>query len=136
VKLQTGEYISPGKVEAALKSSPFIDDICIHGDPSQYFCVALVVPAFNELSSLAATVGKGHLTLEQLSNDPQIEKLLLNKLREFGEACKLSKLEIPAAIKICSDVWTPDSGLVTPAFKIKRKPIQDRYKKDIERMYA
>lgn len=48
---------------------------------------------------------------------------------------KLQKFEIPAAVTLCTDVWTPESGLVTAALKLKRKEIQDRYKKDIIRMY-
>ena len=34
------------------------------------------------------------------------------------------------------DLWTPESGLVTAAFKLKRKPIQDFYSKDLKRMYG
>jgi long-subunit acyl-CoA synthetase (AMP-forming) len=49
---------------------------------------------------------------------------------------KLEKFEIPAAVKLCSEVWSPDMGLVTAAFKLKRKDIQDRYQHEINRMYA
>lgn len=48
----------------------------------------------------------------------------------------LEKFEVPAAVKLCTEVWSPDMGLVTAAFKIKRKDIQERYKEDIKRMYA
>jgi long-chain acyl-CoA synthetase len=49
---------------------------------------------------------------------------------------KLEKFETPAAVKLCSEVWSPDMGLVTAAFKLKRKDIQDRYQHEINRMYA
>lgn len=49
---------------------------------------------------------------------------------------KLVKFEMPAAVKLCTEVWSPDMGLVTAAFKLKRKDIQERYKHDINRMYA
>lgn len=49
---------------------------------------------------------------------------------------KLEKFELPAAVKLCTEVWSPDMGLVTAAFKLKRKDIQERYKHDINRMYA
>jgi hypothetical protein len=49
---------------------------------------------------------------------------------------KLLKFEIPAAVKLCAEVWSPDMGLVTAAFKLKRKDIQDRYQHEINRMYA
>lgn len=43
---------------------------------------------------------------------------------------------MPAAVTLCKEVWTPDLGLVTAAFKLKRKDIQDRYQADINRMYG
>lgn len=54
----------------------------------------------------------------------------------LANAGKLQKYEVPAAITLCKEVWSPDMGLVTAAFKLKRKDIQDRYQHDINRMYA
>ena len=45
-------------------------------------------------------------------------------------------LFISGAVTLCTDTWTPESGLVTAAFKLKRKPIQDFYQKDLKRMYG
>jgi long-chain acyl-CoA synthetase len=44
VKLQFGEYVSLGKVEAVLKTCPVVENICIYGESSKSYCVALVVP--------------------------------------------------------------------------------------------
>lgn len=49
---------------------------------------------------------------------------------------KLEKFELPAAVKLVTEVWSPDMGLVTAAFKLKRKDIQERYQHEINRMYA
>lgn len=49
---------------------------------------------------------------------------------------KLERFEVPTAVTLCSEVWSPDMGLVTAAFKLKRKDIQERYQGDINRMYA
>lgn len=49
---------------------------------------------------------------------------------------KLEKFELPAAVKLVKEVWSPDMGLVTAAFKLKRKDIQERYQHEINRMYA
>lgn len=50
VKLQVGEYVSLGKVESELKTCPYVDNICVYGDATKQFCVALVVPAANKVS--------------------------------------------------------------------------------------
>ncbi len=57
VKLQYGEYVSLGKVEALLKTCPVVENICIYGDSTQSFCVALVVPDRNKLTNMAEKLG-------------------------------------------------------------------------------
>ena len=49
---------------------------------------------------------------------------------------KLERFAIPQQVHLWTEVWTPDLGLVTDAFKLKRKNIQTRYQQDINRMYA
>lgn len=48
---------------------------------------------------------------------------------------KLERFEIPTAIMLCTDVWTPDNNLVTAAYKIKRREIYNKYKSQIDRLY-
>jgi hypothetical protein len=38
-------------------------------------------------------------------------------------------------VKVITEAWTPETGLVTDAFKLKRKAIEDKYKDDIEDLY-
>ena len=45
-------------------------------------------------------------------------------------------IPVSGAVTLIGDLWTPESGLVTAAFKLKRKPITDYYQKDLIRMYA
>ena len=51
-------------------------------------------------------------------------------------SAKLEKFEIPTKIKLCTEVWMPDTGLVTDAFKLKRKNIEENYKPSLQRMYS
>ncbi|KAH9376088.1 hypothetical protein HPB48_012291 [Haemaphysalis longicornis] len=46
------------------------------------------------------------------------------------------KAELPRKIKLCSEMWMPDSGLVTVTMKIRRKPIESFYQKDIDALYG
>ncbi|ODN03288.1 Long-chain-fatty-acid--CoA ligase 4 [Orchesella cincta] len=136
VKLQFGEYVSLGKVEAELKTCPIVENICIYGDPSKTFCVALIVPNPKYIQTVADKLGRSGLSFEMLCNDPEIEQAVLKEIQSHGAKCRLQKFEIPGAVKLCIEVWSPDMGLVTAAFKLKRKNIQDRYQGDINRMYA
>jgi long-chain acyl-CoA synthetase len=136
VKLQAGEYVSLGKVEAQLKTCPLIDNICVYGDSTKEFCVALVVPNQQQLKDLALKKGIGALSFEELCQSPEVERVVIGELNDHGKKSKLEKFELPAAVKLVTEVWSPDMGLVTAAFKLKRKDIQERYKHEINRMYA
>ena len=39
-------------------------------------------------------------------------------------------------VHLSLELWTPDSGLVTAAFKLKRRPLQEFYQGEIDRMYG
>ncbi len=47
----------------------------------------------------------------------------------------IKEYEIPKRVKIVTDSWTPETGLVTDALKLKRKAIEQKYKDDIEQLY-
>ena len=65
-----------------------------------------------------------------------MEKLVLADIQKHAvKSRRLEKLEIPQAVTLVPEVWTPDSGLVTAALKLKRKNIQDYYQSLINRMY-
>lgn len=137
VKLQAGEYVSLGKVESQLKTCSIVENICVYGDARRDYTVALIVPNPVALQSIGEKYGYDKDTLiETLCEDARIEREVLHQLMLHGKKCKLQKFEIPAQIRLCKEVWSPDMGLVTAAFKLKRKEIQERYQHEINRMYA
>jgi long-chain acyl-CoA synthetase len=136
VKLQFGEYISLGKVETEMKSCPMVDNLCIYGDSFQTYIVALVVPNPKALKTMAKALNKEHLSHEQLCRDQEIVAGVMKAIVAHGKKAKLNKMEIPTKIWLCTEEWSPDSGLVTAALKLRRRNIQDYYKSHIERLYG
>lgn len=61
--------------------------------------------------------------------------ILWNHLQEAKKA-RLEKFEIPAKIKVLSDPWTPETGLVTAALKLKRDIIRKTFQEDLAKLYA
>lgn len=57
-------------------------------------------------------------------------------LLSFTISASLEKFEIPVKIRLSPEPWTPETGLVTDAFKLKRKELKTHYQADIERMYG
>uniref|UniRef100_A0A3P9L004 long-chain-fatty-acid--CoA ligase n=1 Tax=Oryzias latipes TaxID=8090 RepID=A0A3P9L004_ORYLA len=135
VKLQAGEYVSLGKVEAVLKNCPLIDNICAYANSDQSYVISFVVPNHKQLMAVAEQMGiKG--TWEEICNNPQMEKEVLCIITEAAISGKLERFEIPKKIRLSAEPWTPETGLVTDAFKLKRKELKTHYQEDIERMYG
>lgn len=57
-------------------------------------------------------------------------------LFQVAKASKLEKSEIPKKIKLLPDPWTPESGLVTAALKLKREQLKAKFKDDLQKLYA
>ncbi|XP_053162717.1 fatty acid CoA ligase Acsl3 isoform X2 [Hemicordylus capensis] len=135
VKLQAGEYVSLGKVEAALKNLPLVDNICVYASSFQSYVIGFVVPNHKELIELARKRAfKG--TLEEICNSAEMEKEVQKVLAEAASRASLEKFEIPLKIRLSPEPWTPEMGLVTDAFKLKRKELTTYYQADINRMYG
>ncbi|KOM51396.1 hypothetical protein LR48_Vigan09g005500 [Vigna angularis] len=136
VKLQHGEYISLGKVEAALSSCDYADNMMVYADPFHNYCVALVVASQQSLEKWAQQAGIDYRDFPDLCNKPQTVKEVLHAISKVGKSAKLEKSEIPAKIKLLADPWTPESGLVTAALKIKREQLKAKFKDDLLKLYA
>ncbi|KPP68446.1 acyl-CoA synthetase long-chain family member 3b-like [Scleropages formosus] len=135
VKLQAGEYVSLGKVEAVLKNCSLIDNICAYANSDESYVIGFVVPNQKQLMTLAKEkriVG----SWEEICNNPEMEKEVLRIITDAAVAGKLERFEIPKKIRLSAEPWTPETGLVTDAFKLKRKELKTHYQDDIERMYG
>ncbi|KAL6591843.1 hypothetical protein ACP70R_049706 [Stipagrostis hirtigluma subsp. patula] len=135
VKLQHGEYVSLGKVESALSTSNYVDNIMIHADPFHSYCVALVVPTRQALEKWAQSSGINFKNFEELCRNDQAVKEVQQSLSKAAKAARLEKFEIPAKILLLSEPWTPESGLVTAALKLKREQIKTKFKDDLNKLY-
>lgn len=137
VKLQFGEYVSLGHVESILKTSPLVDNVFAYGNSLHTYLVALVAPNYKQLQRLALKLGRNEsATLKELCEDAEVTKAAAEAILEFARASELQKTEVPLKVKLCAEEWVPDSGLVTPTLKIRRKPLQNFYQRDIDALYG
>ena len=80
VVFQFGEYVSLGKVESVLKSAPVVTDICIYGESTKSYVVALVCPAKPALTAIAGRFGKTDLSWSQLCKDKDVTGAVLREI--------------------------------------------------------
>ncbi|XP_038555827.1 long-chain-fatty-acid--CoA ligase 4 [Micropterus salmoides] len=135
VKLQAGEYVSLGKVESALKNCALIDNICAYANSNQNYVISFVVPNQKKLTELAKQRGIVG-TWEEICTHPDMEREVLKAIKEVAANIKLQRFEIPVKVHLSPEPWTPETGLVTDAFKLKRKELKNHYLHHIERMYG
>ncbi|CAJ0597722.1 unnamed protein product [Cylicocyclus nassatus] len=135
VKLQHGEYVSLARVECALLNCPIIDNVCVYGNSYEDNTIALVVPNQKHLEKIAEQVGEESRDMKTMCANEKIKAEFLKQMNEHAKKSKLSRAEMPVAIHLCEEIWTPDSGLLTEALKLKRKPLQSRYQTVIDELY-
>ena len=117
-----------------MKTHSAVDNVCVFGDSYRTFTVALIVASKTYLGKVAKSLG---VTMDhkQLLNDINVK---LHTMKELISHCiqnGLEKFEIPKDIALVNEEWTPESGLITASFKVKRKQIQNYYQDVIDRMY-
>lgn len=136
VKLQHGEYVSLGKVEAVLIVSPYVDNIMLHADPFHSYCVAIVVAAQAAVEDWARKHGINFVDFQELCQKEETIKEVYASLVKAAKGARLEKFEIPAKIKLLSEAWTPESGLVTAALKLKRDVIKKAFSQELAQLYS
>lgn len=135
VKLQHGEYVSLGKVESILIVSPYVDNIMLHADSFRSYCVALVVASESALQKWALEQGISFSDFDDLCKKNAVVKEVYSSLVQAAKKARLEKFEIPAKIKLLSQPWTPESGLVTAALKLKRDVIRKAFSEELSKLY-
>merc|ERR1719284_2080028 len=135
-----GEMFEDGTVRIInrkkdLVKLPLVENICVYGDSYQSYTVAVMVPIRGALEKLATDLGKTYSDYNKLCEDNDIIQAVVKTLGIHGIKSNLEKFEIPRMMSLAPEAWTPESGLVTAAFKIKRKVIQTVFQSDIDHMY-
>jgi long-chain acyl-CoA synthetase len=130
-----GKNISPANLEAALKMIPLVGQACAIGE-KRPFVSALVVVDPDAGAAWAASKGLSGdgATLAGLASNPdlvaEIEAGRVEAMSGFNQAESVKK------IKILGEEWMPDSELLTPTAKIKRRGINSVFEAEIEALYA
>ena len=128
-----GKNISPANLEAALKTIPLIGQAAAIGD-NRKFCSAILVLDPETARVWATGHGKNGASLTDLASDPDVTAEvqrgvdLVNK--QFAQVEQIKKFTL------VGEEWLPDSDMLTPTSKLKRRGVTARYASEIETMYS
>ena len=129
-----GKNMSPANIEATLKSSsPIVGQVCVIGDGRSYN-TALVVLDADFAPVWASQHGIEVDGLDQLAGDEKVIAAVQEAVNAANE--KLARVEQVKKFHVVAGDWHPGGDELTPTMKLKRKPIAEKYAREIEALYA
>ena len=128
-----GKNISPANLEAALKAIPVIGQAAAIGDTRRFVSAILVLDP-EVAPILAEQAGIAFTDLGDLATQPQMIATVQTGVDTVNE--QLAQAEQIKRFTLVGEEWLPDSDLLTPTSKLKRRGVLARYAVEIEAMYA
>ena len=132
-----GEYVAPEKIENVYIRAPLVAACFIHGDSLAPALVAVVVPDEEVLQAWAKE--RGHPAAgntRALCADHKVVAAVFEQMQAAAEEAGLRSFEQAKAVHLHPEVFTVESGLITPTFKLKRPQARAYFKAAIDGMYA
>ena len=132
-KTSNGKYIAPQMIESKLLVDKFIDQIAIIADQRK-FVAALIIPVYSLLEEYAREHQIAYETREQLCADPQINEMMKERIDTLQQ--QLAHYEQIKRFTLLPHHFSMERGELTNTLKIKRRVLNENYRKEIEAMYA
>lgn len=133
-KTSGGKYVAPQILENTFKQSRFIEQIMVIGE-GQKMPAALIQPNFDYLKEWAnrKSINIG-FSLEEVCKNEEVRNRIQQEMDRLN--VKFGKWEQVKKFELTPNVWSIDSGELTPTLKLKRKVILEKYKALYEKIYS
>jgi len=128
-----GKNVAPAPIEHKLKTSKYIDEVCLVGNKRK-FVSALIVPAYEILKEWAKTNNIEFDSMEAFLKDVRVQKLFTNEIERLQEG--FARFEKVKKFALLPEPFSADKNELTPSLKIKRNVIEKNYKEIIDSFYA
>ena len=132
-KTSGGKYIAPQVIEGKLKEDPLIEQAMVVG-ADQKFASALVIPSFSDLKGWCKRNGVPDASNEELVKNQKVVDMYEGLVKKYNQS--FAQWEQVKKIVLLPELWTVESGEMTPTMKVKRKIITEKNKNIIEGMYS
>ena len=131
-KTSGGKYVAPQVIENVIKQSTLIDQVMVVGE-NQKFPSALVQLNFEAVNEWMGNV-ENPKTAKQLIQDQKVIDQIKNDIESAN--ANFAQWEKVKKFKLTDDIWSIDSGHLTPTMKLKRKVIAEKYDNLIKEIYS
>jgi len=128
-----GKNIAPQPIENLMLASRYIDQIMMIGDRRQ-FPAALIVPSFENLEDYFQLQNITFKSRAEMVRDARTHALIEGEINRLSVT--LSNYEIIKKFIILENEFTQDDGELTPTLKVKRRIVEQKFSKEIEKIYT
>ncbi len=133
IKTSGGKFIAPQPIENSLKSSSFIAEAAVIGDRRR-FAAVILIPAFAALEEWALQNRIAFQSREELVVNSQVQSLYEDIVEQINQ--NLAQFEQLKKFLLVSEELSIEDGTLTPTLKLRRRNLEERYKEEIEQLYA
>jgi long-chain acyl-CoA synthetase len=127
-----GKNIAPQKIEAVLRTVPFVSQAVVFGDKKKTL-VALLTLEEQAVMEFAKEHGWNYATYRELSQSRELKRYLKNEISERSH--NLADYEQVRNLAVLPEDLTVESGELTATMKIKRNVLKQKYKDVVEGLY-
>lgn len=128
-----GKNVAPHPIEVALIARNFIDQACLIGDGRKYL-TALIIPDYESLKRYARDKGLPCATPAEFLAHPEIKAIFDKEVAAVNAS--LARYEQIKYYTLLEQPFDVATGELTPTLKVKRRVVNEKYRAQIERMYA
>jgi long-chain acyl-CoA synthetase len=133
IKTSGGKFIPPQPIENSIKLNPLVGNAVVVGDKRKFAC-ALISPNFAMLEEWARTNGVSFSSRAELVASAKVHGLYEEIVAGVNQ--NLARFETLKRVLLVPDEFTADNGALTPTLKLRRRVVEDRYRSQIDELYA
>jgi len=133
IVLANGKNVSPSPIEAAIKESPYIQEIVLLGD-KQNVCSALVIPNIDRCMTWAGEQGVTLADGDGVIASPEVKKLIKSEIDKYSNW--LADFEKIRRFTLLNTTFSIDGGELTPTMKVKRRVINQKFAAEISALFG
>jgi long-chain acyl-CoA synthetase len=133
IKTSGGKFIAPQPIENALKLNAFIGVAAILGERRKFPAV-LISPNFPPLEDWAGANGISFSSRAELIAHPKVQALYDGIIEGINR--NLARFEKLKRVLLVADEFSAGNGVLTPTLKLRRRVVEERYRRQIDELYA
>jgi long-chain acyl-CoA synthetase len=133
IKTSGGKFIAPQPLENSLKHNALIAEAVVLGDRRKFPAV-LIAPCFPLLEAWARANHIVCSSREELIREIRVRDLYEGLVAELNR--DLARFERLKKVVLIADEFSLENGLLTATMKVRRRAVEEQYRRQIEETYA